>query len=278
MYEGFKPFEQQLVRAITDDDVNRLLAVRIRRISLFDINQHREQIEKVTSDIAETKKHLKQLIRYAINHLEMLLAKYGPLYPRLTKKSRFDEVEAKEVAFKAFKVSYDREKGYVGHKAGGEEFKLECTSFDKLLLVFRDGHYKVVELQEKLFVGPDLLYCGIPDRDKVFTVAYATRDASYLKRFSFGGTILNKEYFCTPEEEKARILYFEEGTPATLYIRYKPAPHQKINQQTCKPAEVEVKGARTRGRQLSIKAVSSITDKPTRGWDETATTTELQFV
>ena len=276
VYEGFKPFEQQLVRAITDDDVNRLLAVRIRRISLFDINQHREQIEKVTSDIAETKKHLKQLIRYAINHLEMLLAKYGPLYPRLTKKSRFDEVEAKEVAFKAFKVSYDREKGYVGHKAGGEEFKLECTSFDKLLLVFSDGHYKVVELQEKLFIGPDLLYCGIPDRDQIFTVAYATRDASFLKRVNFGGFIMNKEYELAPP--KSKVLFFEEGTPQLLYIRYKPAPHQKINQQTCKPAELEVKGAKTVGRQLSIKAVSSITSKPTRGWDETATTTELQFV
>ncbi len=277
VFDGFKPFEQELVRELAEEDVNRLLAVRIRRISLFDINQHREEIEKVKGDIAETRKQLKQLTRYAINHLEMLLAKYGPLYPRLTKKSRFDEVEAKEVAFKAFKVSYDREKGYVGHKAGGEEFKLDCTKFDKLLLVFRDGHYKVVEQEEKLFVGPDLVYCGIPDREKVFTLAYATRDASYLKRFTFGGTILNKEYFCTLEEEKSRVLYFEEGTPAMLYIRYKPAPHQKINQQTCKPAEVEVKGARTRGRQLSIKAVAGITDKPTRGWDETATTTQLQF-
>ena len=277
VFDGFQPFGKELVRELTDEDVTRLLAVRIRRISLFDINQHRAGIEQVKGGIAETKKHLKQLTRYAINHLEMLLAKYGPLYPRLTKKSRFDEVEAKEVAFKAFKVGYDREKGYVGHKAGGEEFKLDCTKFDRLLLVFRDGHFKVVELPEKLFVGPDLVYCGIPDRDQVFTLAYATRDASYLKRFTFGGTILNKEYFCTPEEEKARVLYFEEGTPETLFIRYKPAPHQKINQQTCKPAEVEVKGAKTRGRQLSIKSVAGITDKPTRGWDETATTTQLQF-
>jgi topoisomerase IV subunit A len=275
VYDGFKPFTKELVRELVDEDVTRLLAVRIRRISLFDINQHREEIEKVKGDIAETKKHLKQLTKYAINHLEMLLAKYGPLYPRLTKKARFDEVAAKEVAFKAFKVSYDREKGYVGHKAGGEEFKLDCTRYDKLLLIFRDGHYKVVELEEKLFVGPDLVYCGIPERDKVFTVAYSTRDASFLKRVNFGGFILNKEYELAPP--KSKLLYFEEGTPDTLYIRYKPAPHQKINQQTCKPGELEVKGAKTKGRQLSIKAVSSITDKPTRGWDESATTTQLQF-
>ncbi|HAV61791.1 MAG TPA: DNA topoisomerase IV subunit A [Verrucomicrobiales bacterium] len=275
VYEGFQPFAKELVRELTDEDVTRLLAVRIRRISLFDINKHREEIEQVQAEIAETRKQLKNLTRYAINHLEMLLAKYGPLYPRMTRKSRFDEVEAKEVAFKAFKVSYDREKGYLGHKAGGEEFKIDCTKFDKLLLVFRDGHYKVIELPEKLFVGPELMYCAIPDREKVFTVAYATRDASFLKRINFGGFIMNKEYELAPE--KSKILYFEEGTPETLYIRYKPAPHQKINQQTCKPAQLEVKGARTKGRQISIKAVSSITSAPTRGWDESCTTTELQF-
>ena len=140
-------------------------------------------------------------------------------------------MDAKEVAFKAFKVAYDRESGYVGHKVSGEEFKLECTKFDKLLLVFKDGHYKVMELPEKLFVGPDLVYCGLPERDRVMTLAYTNREASYLKRFTFGGTILNKEYFCIPP--KSRILFFEPDTPAELFIRYKPAPYQKINQQTC---------------------------------------------
>ena len=142
-------------------------------------------------------------------------------------------------------------------------------------MVFKDGHYKVSELPEKLFVGPDLVYCGLPDRDHVFTYAYTDRDASYLKRFTFGGTILNKDYRCIPE--KSRILFLEPGTPKTLYIRYKPAPHQKINQQTCNPSEVDVKSPKTRGRQISIKDISSVTVEPTRGWDEQATTTQLVF-
>jgi len=73
------------------------------------------------------------------------------------------------------------------------------------------------------------------------------------------------------------VLFFEPDTPAQLYIRYKPAPYQKINQQTCDPAEVEVKGAKTRGRQISIKEVGSITSQPTRGWDPDAATTKLVF-
>lgn len=276
VYEGFKPFKKELVREIIDADVERLLQVRIRRISLFDINKHREEMEKTKAELEETRKHLKALTKYVIGHLEALLEKYGPQYPRLTTKSaRHEEVDAKAVAFKSFKVAYDRETGYVGYKVSGDEFKLECTKFDKILLVFRDGTYKVTELPEKLFVGQELFYCGLPDREKVFTCAYTDREASYLKRFTFGGTILNKVYNCIPE--KSRILFFAADTPKTLYIRYKPAPHQKISQQTCDPAQVEVKNPRTLGRQISIKDISSVTAEPTRGWDEKETTTKIVF-
>ena len=276
VYDGFKPFKKQLVRELIDADVDRLLQVRIRRISLFDINKHREEMEKTKAELAETRKHLKALTKYVISHLEALLEKYGPIYPRLTTKSaRHEEVDAKAVAFKAFKVSYDRESGYVGYKVSGEEFKIECTKFDKILLVFRDGTYKVSELPEKLFVGQELFYCGLPERERVFTCAYTDRDASYLKRFTFGGTILNKVYSCIPE--KSRILYFAPETPKLLYVRYKPAPHQKVSQQTCDPGQVEVKSPKTLGRQISIKDISSVTAEPTRGWDEKAATTKILF-
>lgn len=277
VYDGFKPFKKQLVRDIVDADVERLLQVRIRRISLFDINKHREEMEKTKADLEATRKNLKNLTRYVVGHLEALLEKYGPLYPRLTTKSaRHEEIDTKAVAFKSFKVAYDRASGYVGYKVSGEEFKLECTKFDKVLLVFKDGTYKVSELPEKMFVGSDLFYCGLPDRETVFTCAYTDRKASYLKRFTFGGTIMNKAYLCIPE--KSRILFFAPETPKVLYVRYKPAPHQKINQQTCDPNKIEIKSPKTRGRQISIKDISSVTADPTRGWDEKAATTEIVFV
>jgi len=276
VHEGFKPFKSELVREIVAEDVERLLQVRIRRISLFDINKHREEMEQTKAELGVTRKNLKNLTKYVIGHLEALLEKYGPLYPRLTTKSaRHEEVDVKAAAFKAFKVAYDRETGYVGYKVSGEEFRLECTKFDKILLVFKDGTYKVSELPEKLFVGQELFYCGLPDRERVFTCAYTDRDASYLKRFTFGGSILNKVYTCIPD--KSRILYFAPDTPKVLYVRYKPAPHQKISQQTCEPEQVEVKSPKTLGRQISIKDISSVTAEPTRGWDETAPTTKIAF-
>lgn len=277
VYEGFKPFRKQLYRDLVDADVEKLLSVRIRRISLFDINKHREETDQVKADLEQTRKDLKNLTKFVIGHLEKLLEKYGPQYPRLTTKSaRHEEVDVKAVAFKAFKVSYDRESGYVGYKVNGEEFKNECTKFDKILLVFKDGTYKVTELPEKMFVGPELFYCGLPDRERIFTCAYTNRQASFLKRFTFGGTIMNKAYSCIPE--KSRILFFGTDTPKLLYIRYKPAPHQKISQQTCDPSEIEIKGPKTRGRQISIKDIASVTTEPTRGWDEKAATTKLLFV
>jgi len=276
VYEGFKPFQKELIRELADADVEKLLQVRIRRISLFDINKHREEMAKTKAELEQVRKNLKNLTKYVIGHLEALLEKYRPVYPRLTTKSaRHEEVDVKAAAFKSFKVAYDRESGYVGYKVSGEEYKLECTKFDKLLLVFKDGTYKVVELPEKLFIGQDLVFCALPDRDRVFTCAYTDRDASYLKRFTFGGTIMNKVYSCIPE--KSRILYFAPETPKILYVRYKPAPHQKISQQTCDPSQVEVKSPKTLGRQLSIKDISSVTDAPTRGWDEKETTTKILF-
>src|SRR5262249_35155750 len=56
VYDGFKPFRKELVRELVDADVERLLQVRIRRISLFDINQHRQEMEKTKADLAEARK------------------------------------------------------------------------------------------------------------------------------------------------------------------------------------------------------------------------------
>ncbi len=275
IYEGFKPFRKEMHRDLSDPDVEMLLGVRIRRISLFDIQKHREEMEKVRAELSDIRKHLKALVPYAISHLQGLLAKYGPLYPRLTKIRNYDEVEARDVAFKSFKAAYDREKGYIGYKVVADEFRVDCSQFDKLLLVFRDGHYKVIEPPEKLFIGPDLLYCAIPERDRVMTLAYSDGDATYLKRFTFGGTILDKDYELVPP--KSKILFFAPDTPDTLFIKYKPAPHQKINQQTCKPGEVAVKNCKARGNQISIKDVASIGSKPPRNWDHEASSPKLNF-
>jgi topoisomerase-4 subunit A len=100
-------------------------------ISLFDINKHREEMEKLKNELNETNKNLKNIVKYTISHLENLIEKYKDTYPRLTRITRFDEVDIREAAFKAFKVAYDRESGYVGYKVNGDEFKSDCKKYEK---------------------------------------------------------------------------------------------------------------------------------------------------
>jgi topoisomerase-4 subunit A len=277
IHQGFKPIRRQMLRDLADADVDMLLRVPIRRISLFDFQQHRDEMVKIKAELALTLRHLKNVRAFTIARLKGLVEKYRDSFPRVTKTGRFDEVEAREVAFKTFKVTYDRESGYVGYRAGGDEFPVMCSKFDKVVLVFRDGHYRMVELPEKLFVGQDLIYCGPPERDRVFTMAYSTREATWIKRFTFGGMILGRDYQLCPEP-RSRVLLFEADTPARVFIRYKPAPYQRVSQQTANPGELNVKNARARGNQVSIKDVASISLKPPRNWDPEAATTELRFV
>src|SRR4051812_7022772 len=75
VYDGFKPFKKELIRTLADPDVDRLLQVRIRRISLFDINKHREELEKIKAELAQTRKDLKNLTKYVIARIEALIAK-----------------------------------------------------------------------------------------------------------------------------------------------------------------------------------------------------------
>ena len=276
IYKGFEPHREEYYRDINDDDIEMLLGVRIRRISLFDINRHKEEMEKVQADLEETRKYLQSITRYAINHLKGLLKKYGELYPRRTQITEFVAVTANDAAFKSLKFSYDRDKGYLGHKISGDEFQLACSKYDKVVVVFKDGQFKVIEVPDKLFVGKDVIYCARPDSDQEMTMAYQCKGVTYLKRFTFGGTITNKDYRLAPE--KSKILFFEEETPEDLYIKFKPAPRQKVNQQIAKPRELAVKSAKAKGNQISIKEVPSIRTKPPRNWEPDATTTELRFV
>ena len=275
VYKGFEPFKDQYYRDLTDEDVDMLLGVKIRRISLFDIGKHKEEVEKVKAELAATRRRLRALTKHAIQHLERLIDEYKNQYRRRTEVGKFGAIEAKAAAFKSFKVSYDRKKGYIGHKVAGDEFEIPCSKFDKLLLVFRDGRYKAIELADKLFVGQDLIYCAIPDRERVFTTVYQYKRGAYMKRFIFGGAILNKEYQCVPE--KSKILFFEAGTPKKIYIKHKPAPYQRVDQRIVDPSELSVKSAKARGNQVSMKEPASVRSKPPRNWDADAATTVLKF-
>ncbi len=56
-----KPFSRQFVRAMTDDDVARLLDLRIRRISAYDLKKNRGEIDDIVAELRQVNRKLKNL-------------------------------------------------------------------------------------------------------------------------------------------------------------------------------------------------------------------------
>jgi topoisomerase-4 subunit A len=267
VYKGLEPFKKQLKRAVVDDDIEMLLGVRIKRISLFDINKNKQDIEGILIDLAQVEKDLKGLKGYATRYLKRLIKEYKGEYPRLTRTASFTEVEVRELTATELQIRKD-DNGFIGTAVKGETI-LECSSLDKLLVVWSDGKYMVMPPPDKLFVDGNLARCEIFDRDKQFTCVYTDSRITYLKRFKMGGAIMNREYYMS-QGEKSKLQLLTDGTPDAIFVKYNPAKNQRIHQQKFDPAGIAVKGVKSRGNRMTTKSIKYIDTEPGRWWDKDA--------
>lgn len=263
--DGLEPFKDRLKRPVTMDDVEMLLGVRIKRISLFDINRNKKDIDAILKELAQIEKYLKSLTKYAVRYLRDLLKTYGDQYPRRTKIQSFGEIEVRKLTANELELNYDKESGYFGYGIKGTPV-MQCSSLDKIFLAWGDGHYKVVPPPEKLFVDSSLEICEKEDRDRVLTAVYTEEHFTYMKRFTVGGTIMNRDYRYVPEGATVHLLQI--GTPDEVYLKYKPAKRQRITQQVFHPKDMPVKGVKARGNQMTAKAVSRVSIKKPSWWDD----------
>lgn len=272
--EGFVPFHARLRRPVTLEDVEGLLQIRIRRISRYDINRNRKEIEAILLEEAQVAENLNKLQSYTVRYLRALIKKYQKTYPRLTEIAAkpFKQIEVRALTATELTLRIDRENGYIGTDIRGGDELFKCSSLDKIIVVDHDGSYKMMPPPEKFFVDKKgALYCQIFNRDKLFTCVYTepTHSFTYIKRFAFGGAIQNKEYHLAPEGSK--LLLFEEETPETIYIKYKPAKSQRIHQQMFSPNEVLVKGVSAKGIQMTSKSIARLTTRKPSWWDDSDT-------
>jgi topoisomerase-4 subunit A len=263
--EGLEPFKNQLKRSVTTEDIEMLLAIRIKRISLFDINKNKQDIDDIGDELETVKKQLKRLTPYAIKYLKGLLEKYGPQHPRRTVVKSFKGIEVKELTAQELSIKHDTETHYIGHQVAGDVM-LECSSLDKLVIVWNDGRYRVIQPPDKFFVDDTMLYCKVVERDKVMTVVYTHDKFTYLKRFTFGGTILNKDYLLGAEGSE--VLLFKDDDPQDVFVRYKPAKGQRKHQEHFKAGKMPIKGVRARGNQMTFKKIAYIDTVKGRWWQE----------
>jgi topoisomerase-4 subunit A len=77
-----------------NEDISKLLSVKIRRISQFDIEAHRAEMGDIELKMAAVRKSLGSLKQYAVGWLQGLVKKYGKLFPRRTRVETFTETRA----------------------------------------------------------------------------------------------------------------------------------------------------------------------------------------
>ena len=293
--EGFKPYLKELRHpVISDEDIERLLKIPIRRISQFDINKNREEIEGILKEEAQVKDNLAHLRAFVTKYLKGLIKEYGKKYPRYTKieSGAFKQVDVRAITASELSIKWDKENNYVGSglRNGDELFK--CSSLDELILIWKSGKFRKVQPEDKIFVDKDLLavfrYNQEKDRESLdFTCVYeeGSYGFSYIKRFRFGGLIRNKDYWLAPEKPKSKILLLQKGCPETLYVKFKPAKGQKIHQQHFLPKELvsrvnretgknekqevgPIRSATTKGKQLTTKPIAKVSGTKGSWWDD----------
>ncbi|HET9374647.1 MAG TPA: hypothetical protein VFO40_06730, partial [Chthoniobacterales bacterium] len=130
---------------------------------------------------------------------------------------------------------------------------------DRLMLVWESGRYQMIPPPERVFVDKDLLYFGIYDRDRIFTVVYNTPNATFLKRFAFGGAIMNRDYSCT--QGRARIRFITDKPVRELRLKYRHAKRARIDEQTFVAEDIIVRGPKARGLQVTKRTVTSVVAK-----------------
>ncbi len=259
--DGLKPFSGQIRRAVTSEDVERLLKIVIRRISLYDINKARQEIQEIGKRLKEIKGHLAHIKDYAISFLkEDIIEKYSDLYPRRAEIIAFERVDVREAAQRNLKMRYDRETGYLGHKVGGSVL-FDVSQYDRILVIRKSGAYSVVDAPEKLFVDKGMLYCGFADPEacanRVFTLVYRNRQGRpYLKRCRIEKFILNRGYSLTPDN--CALLKMTLEPEGFVTVKYKPRPRVRIFEESFKVCDFTVKGVRAQGVRLADREVKSV--------------------
>lgn len=253
---SFKPYRKELIRTPTHDDREKLLQIPIRRISRFDIDKNKDEIVQLEESLAEVEKHLKNVKKFTINYLKKLIEKYGKEFPRRTKIKAIEEIDRRAIETKQIKVGYDAQSGFVGTKISGET-QFSCTNFDKLLVFFKDGTYKVINIPEKQYVE-GAVWVGVADKTTVINVIYKNTETkqAFAKRFIVEKFILDKAYRYIDEEGK--LEYISSAVEPELEIQFAPKKGQKVSKIVYPLKEVLVKGAQARGVRIATQEFKSI--------------------
>ena len=265
VYKGFVPFKAELIRPINDDDVEHLLSIPIRRISLFDINKNRETVKTINERLKEIAKRLKNLKGCAVEYLGEMLDKFKKLSPELlerhTQIKSFSAVDVKAVAKSDQSLRYD-EKGYLGIGVSGGTELMKVSPYDRILVMRKTGMFSVTDVPQKMFVDKGMWFCQIAEKEKInsvlFTVIFRDPKTKYafIKRCRIASWIMNRDYFMAPDGME--VLHIDTREKFTFTLNYEKKPRVKVLEEQFKAQDFEEKGLKTLGVRLAAKEVESV--------------------
>ena len=277
---GFVPFEAELGgEPLNDEDIERLLKIPIRRISLFDIERNKAEIREIQGNIETIDYHLANIVDYAesyLTELENMCDK--ETFRRKTEISSFQTLNARQVAVRNMDVRYDPATGYIGTSVKVGEPLLKVSPFDKIFYMKTNGEYRVIPVEDKTFIGTEgLFYVNYGDKEilanEVFTVIYRDkiRDKSVyqIKRFRITAFTTDKMYSVV-SGPKAKVKKMSIWPSAVITMKFKPGYGYKILEDTVRFADFPIyKSPSAAGQKLTGKELQSLSIRQTK---DTSTT------
>ncbi|MBN8782810.1 MAG: DNA topoisomerase IV [Sphingobacteriales bacterium SCN 48-20] len=264
--KAFVPFKKQLKRDITREDILKLTEKPVRRIYRLDIDELNAQIKGLEADIKQVKHDLANLVDFAVAYYENLLKKYGKGRERKTEIKQFEVIEAKHVAIANTKLFVNREEGFIGTSLKKDELLFECSDLDDIIVFTRRGIMKVVRVQDKVFIGKDILHAAVfqkNDERTTYNMIYSDGKGgvSYAKRFNVTGITRDKEYDLTRGDEKSKVNYFSvnpNGEAEVVRILLTPGSSARIKEFDFYFEEQAIKGRSSQGNQVTKYPIKSV--------------------
>jgi topoisomerase-4 subunit A len=264
--KAFIPFIKNLKRAVTKEDIIKLTEKPVRRIYRLDIDELNQQIKGLEADIKQVKFDLANLTDFSIAYFEGLLKKYGKGKERRTEIKVFELIEAKQVAIANTRLYINYAEGFIGTNLKKDEFLLECSDIDDIIAFTKRGIMKVVKVQDKVFIGKDILHAAIfrkNDERTTYNMIYmdGSSGISYAKRFNVVGITRDKEYDLTKGAEKTKVHYLSvnpNGEAEVVRIILSPACSARIKEFDFYFEEQEIKSRSSIGNQVTKYPVRSV--------------------
>ncbi|MXV52878.1 DNA gyrase/topoisomerase IV subunit A [Pedobacter sp. HMF7647] len=265
----FEPFFTQFYRQILPEDYKKLIDKPMSSITRFDVKKADEVMKNLENEIKEVKHHLRHLTDYAIDWFEMLKKKFGEGRQRKTELRTFDRVEAAQVALANVKLYVNRTDGFIGSGLRKDEFVCDCSDLDEIIVFREDGRCIITRVQDKTFVGKDIIHVAVfkkNDERTVYNMIYkdGPSGTSYIKRFSVVGVTRDKEYDLTKGGKGSKVLYFTanpNGEAEVVSIALKPHSKLRKLQMDIDFAEIAIKGRGSMGNIVSKYPLKKITLK-----------------